>query len=136
MEGCIDPHSCQAPVTNLEHPAHRLFHVEPASPCAQLDAPEREHVIAEVSHVIEPKVEALEALLYIREPLAHSVVPSVWLASKAPKARKQLDVRCGGIEEEVVVALVPAGESVAHQLHVLLRHRLLPQPGGLEGLLP
>ena len=74
------PHSGQAPVPNLEHPAHRLFHVEPASPCAQLNAPEREHVIAEVSHVIEPKVEAFEALLYIREPLAHSLVPSVWLA--------------------------------------------------------
>src|SRR5215217_3852106 len=36
-----------------------------------------EHLVAEISHVIEPKVEAFEALLYIREPLAHSPVPSV-----------------------------------------------------------
>ena len=39
-----------------------------------------EHLVAEISHVIEPKVEAFEALLYIREPLAHSPVPSVRLA--------------------------------------------------------
>jgi hypothetical protein len=73
------------PVQKLDHPTHRLFHVEPASPCAHVDAPDREHFVAEVSYVIEPKVEALEALLYIREPLAHSRVPSIRLAGKAPK---------------------------------------------------
>src|SRR5215217_4303962 len=54
---------------------------------------------------------------------------------EAPKARKQLDVRRGGIEEEVVVAFIPTGESLAHQLDVLPRHRLLPQPHGFEGFL-
>jgi hypothetical protein len=59
--------------------------VVPHPPGGAADANDREHFVAEVSYVIEPKVEALEALLYIREPLAHSRVPSIRLAGKAPK---------------------------------------------------
>src|SRR5215211_5814204 len=107
-----------------------LLHVEPASACAHVDAPDREDVVAEVANVIERKVKALEALPYIREPLAHSRAPSVRLAGKAPKPRKQFDVRCGGIEKEVVVAFVPTRESFAHDLNVLLRHRAPSIPRG------
>jgi hypothetical protein len=62
-------------------------------------------------------------------------MPAVGLAGKTPEAREQLDVRPGEVEEELVVAFIPTGESLSDRLDVLLRQRLLPQAHGFEGFL-
>ena len=47
-----------------------------------------------------------------------------------------LDLRVGQSEDAFDVMAVPCVEHPAHDLHVLLRHRLLRQPGGFEGFRP
>jgi hypothetical protein len=45
-----------------------------------------------------------------------------------------LGVRVGHVDEVIDVTRVEGFERPPHELHVLLRHPLLPPPHGLEGL--
>src|SRR5262245_51790256 len=67
--------------------------------------------------------------------LAHDrVAPYEWPRLGPTFGRPRDDVWVIHLTKGVHVASVPRGECGAHDLHVLLRHRLLPQPGGFESL--
>src|SRR5215217_1909199 len=60
-------------------------------------------------------------------------VEKVVAYSRSPRSVLPLVVDCRDVIERIDVATVGYLHGSTHQLHVLLRHRLLPQPGGFQG---
>src|SRR6202035_3797100 len=81
------------------------------------------------------ELEHLPGLEHCLDPIAHLVIASI----DVPLYRRwtgghPLDVWRPQVKPHVEFAPVPRFDSPAQQLYVLLRHRLLLQPHGFEGL--
>jgi hypothetical protein len=91
-----------------------------------------------------PRVDELLRLRRVLGPGSPVLAAKPFDDRSAPtRARSSGDLRVAAcIELDVLVeqaeesGRVAGGEGPARQLHVLLRHRLLPRPGGLPSLLP
>ena len=119
-----------------EYPAHLLDHgrgtVHAVRPM-RADARGAERPVAKLANLIEAEAEVRKGTKEVLPPLPHAVV-SVIVATDS--GEQWLDLAIRVVERDEHVKVVP-GEGIkgpVRKLDVLLRHRLLPQPGGFEGL--
>src|SRR4029079_11233683 len=102
---------------------------QPRSAPGDLYLPQGEDGFPEVTNIVEsnpgPRV-ALEGL---------PGLPGTPAPAKHLHHREPFDLGVVLVNPRLEVVAVPGFHVPFEDLHVLLRHRLLPQPGGFEGLL-
>ena len=115
----------------------RLASPAPCMPRAQGQDP----VVAQVPELLGPRLELRPIPLRVLDPLPHPFVAVVGGSLEDGHDRDPLDVGVEEVEElrqvggPRCVCPVERLEGPPHDLHVLLRHRLLREPEGFEGLL-
>src|SRR5215207_11697016 len=98
---------------------------------------ERDHLVARVEQSFHLRAVVLEGFVDLSHVAADAIVAAVDVVDSNPicgRVRVQLNLLVESVEQRWVV-LEPALVHSADGFDVLLRHRLLPQPHGFEGLL-
>src|SRR4051794_23761133 len=103
-----------------------------------LDAPSQlskyENAIAEVANLIDDRCPIVEAVIPGVHEFANAAMTDSRLRAVGPLGERiPSDVLRTKRKERVETSRIPRRDDPACDLHVLLRHRLLPQPGGFEG---
>ena len=94
---------------------------------------DHQHLVAEVAELLCIEVEDLPdvgVLEVAHEPLG----PVVDGGLHCPGPRHPSEVVRGHLDQGGHVPPIEGGDRVSREHHVLLRHRLLPQPHGFEGV--
>ena len=103
--------------------------LDPVTPQAQ----DREGQVAEVAHLDNLRTKVGEGAGQARPPTADPVVAAI-AALHPGQNRESLHVFVQHGEQGVEVPVLERLKRAIGQFHVLLRHRLLPQPHGFEGV--
>src|SRR6476646_904992 len=101
-------------------------------PPGTASAYERENLVgADRFHTVDVDSEVGSGILDVREISLYAFPAFV---NPDDERRAQLDMLAAAGQVPVKVPVVDRSHRAAHDLHVLLRHRLLLQPHGFEGL--
>src|SRR5271166_2574105 len=130
---CLDRH--KPAIARHKTHGELLIQLDVAGSAPHSYASEPQHRLAEVPNLGLLKVELLPRLPHRLEPLSHLVVTSIDDAlNGGGTSRHPFDVWGGVAEPHRSVTLIPGCDALVDDLHVLLRHRLLLQAHGFEGL--
>ena len=99
------------------------------------DVPNHHDVIASVNQLlnVDPEIPKLLDELLVPEAIPHVLASAIDGSIGELCDLVPLDIGIKSLHGGVEVVAVESRVGPAHDLHVLLRHRLLPQPGGFEG---
>src|ERR1700747_3758846 len=121
-------------ISELEDAADPNVYLDATLPCPHLDLAPRDDPLTEVKK-IGVDLELLEDLLGVRAELLYTHDPAI-RPLRPRSLRQDLDIRVKDRAKLSLVALLDGRslKDTTHELHVLLRHLLLLQPHGFEGL--
>src|SRR5204862_1302390 len=125
------------PVPPLNDVPLHLLNGPVALPVVAMSAHPRNRDVARVSYLLDLESELRGEREDALPPGTHAIVPAV--AATALQLHEVGDKLYGRVaegEERIEVALVKCIGRPVGQFGVLLRHRLLLEPGGFEGLVP
>jgi DsbC/DsbD-like thiol-disulfide interchange protein len=113
---------------------HTSLHLDPGA-SHRMKGPGHNHVLACLYELVRLNPCRCQPLGEIRPRLLHLTAP-VHPTERTEGAREVvLEVRCCVSQRGIPVPAIPRVDGGSHNLDVLLRHRLLLKPGGVEGFL-
>jgi hypothetical protein len=132
----VEEHAQQRAAPHLTYPSERVLHLGATDPASEADGAENENFALNIPHVLRKNLVELEVSVDLSPPLPHAFVAAIGLPALVQSGvfGPDLDLRVRVLDPIVDVAPIPALKGLADDIDVLLRHRLLPQPGGLESL--
>ena len=121
-------------VAEVDHPAD--FGIQgDAAPEPGAKTAERHDDVAFVQNLVDTRLKLHERGVQIRPPSPDPLVSLVChVTLDLRREGIPLDLGVRGLQERLDVVPEEGVHALAEDLHVLLRHRLLRQPGGFEGL--
>jgi hypothetical protein len=123
------------PVTQREHVEGGEHHLDAATSAAADLHAAHNYVIPLVEHFLGLKSERIPCREPLGKPPLDLVAATVnLLADGDPGRNLPLDFRATRLKRRVIIGAVKRAEQPAHQLDVLLRHRLVPEPHRFEGV--
>src|SRR3954447_10317121 len=121
------------PVANRNNTGSRGGDLKAAhAPASALPARDQ-HVLIKISRPFDLKSPVRPTLAHVAEELEHAVCSHVAHRFANGTHEVHLESSITHRIEGLWVSPIHRGDATEHDLHVLLRHRLLPQPHGFEG---
>jgi hypothetical protein len=102
-------------------------------PCVSLHADEG-LAVRGFDDLLYLMVKTAEDLPLLGCPLAHPIAPAIWARDRELGRIPDLHRLVEQMDRGLRILGFQVDPQTAHDLHVLVRHRLLPQTGGSEGL--
>src|SRR5215211_5140513 len=121
-------------IADRNHPRHRFTCFELAGLAPDRTVAENDHVVADGVHRLGFGTDHIPHRLRIGKVIAYPVMTPVAAAPHEGRGQgQQLDFRRVQRQQLFYITICHRLQASAGNLHVLLRHRLLLQPGGFEG---
>ena len=124
------------PATQLVDGPALLVYCDAAVTATHAEPVEDKHAIAEVSELGVVRADLLEALKQVVEVTSQACVTAIDpVLDHARHRRHPLALRVPELDHRIELFTLERFEGLAHDLHVLLRHRLLRQAHRFEGII-